>query len=205
MKTKLFILTIILIASAYPQITNQEHIISDGIIYNKIKNTVDTLSIDILKIDFSKKNFSLRIVKANNLLNDKETTSKMVKVLSDSGYNVVAAINADFFEADGEIINNMISEGEFVKAVKFTDSPFNNFVNTQFAVTDKNKFIMEQFVFNGQLMLPNGISEPINRINSKADSNSISLYNLYQGEYTPSYFTNWDIRETGLNIHLYKF
>ena len=200
MKTKLFILTIILIASAYPQITNQEHIISDGIIYNKIKNAVDTLSIDILKIDFSKKNFSLRIVKANNLLNDKETTSKMVKVLSDSGYNVVAAINADFFEADGEIINNMISEGKFVKAVKFTDSPFNNFVNTQFAVTDKNKFIMEQFVFNGQLVLPNGISEPINRINSKADSNSISLYNLYQGEYTPSYFTNWDIRETGLNI-----
>ena len=110
----------------------------------------------------------------------------MVKTLTDSGYNVVAAINADFFEADGEIINNMISEGNFVKAVKFTDSPFNPFVNTQFAITEDNKLLMDQFVFNGQLILPDGISEPINRINSKADSNSVTLYNSFQGEYTPT-------------------
>lgn len=200
MKIKLFILTIILITNLFPQITNQEQIICDGIIYNKIINTIDTLSIDILKIDFSKNDFSLRIVKANNLLNYKETTSEMVRALTDSGYNVVAAVNADFFETDGEILNNMISEGEFVKAVKFTDSPFNNFVNTQFAVTDKNKFIMDQFVFNGQLVLPNGISEPINRINSEADSNSISLYNSYQGNYTPNDSTNWYKCETTLNI-----
>ena len=159
MKMKLIIISILLAISGYPQIKTQEILIDTGIVYKKIINTSDTLSIDILKIDLSTKDYELRTVKANNLLTAKETTSEMVKALIDSGYNVVAAINADFFEADGEIINNMISDGRFIKAVRFTDSPFNSFVNTQFAITDDNKLLMDQFVFNGQLILPNGISE----------------------------------------------
>lgn len=200
MKIKLIIISILIIASAYPQITTSQEIISNGVVHKKIINTIDTLSIDILKIDFSKNDFELRAVKANNLLNDKATTSEMVSALTDSGYNVVAAINADFFEDDGEIINNMISNGRFVKAVKFTDSPFNDFVNTQFAVSDKNKFLMEQFVFSGQLILADGVSESINRINSKVDSNSITLYNSFQGEFTPQSPHNWYTSETPLNL-----
>ncbi|MCK7524294.1 MAG: hypothetical protein MZV64_44990 [Ignavibacteriales bacterium] len=184
MKTKFFIISILLVINAYPQIKIQEQSIDNGIVHKNIINTIDTLSIDLLKIDLSTNGYELRTLKANDLLNSKETTSKMVKTLTDSGYNVVAAINADFFEADGEIINNMISEGNFVKAVKFTDSPFNPFVNTQFAITESKQLLMEQFVFSGQLILPYGISEPISRINSKADSNSVTLYNSFQGEYT---------------------
>ncbi|MCC6256390.1 MAG: hypothetical protein IT276_15865, partial [Ignavibacteriaceae bacterium] len=191
MKIKLIILSILIFAGAYPQTTTSHKIICDGVVHKKIINTIDTLSIDILKIDFSKNNFELRAVKANNLLNDKATTSEMVSALTDSGYNVIAAINADFFEADGELINNMISNGVFVKAVKFTDSPFNDFVNTQFAVTDNKSFLMEQFVFSGRLILADGVSESINRINSKADSNSITLYNSFQGELTPQSTHNW--------------
>ena len=122
MKIKLILISILLTINVYPQINVKEEIIDKGILYKKIINTIDTLSIDILKIDLSTNGYELRTVKANNLLNAKETTSGMVEALTDSGFNVVAAINADFFEADGEIINNMISEGSFVKAVKFTDS-----------------------------------------------------------------------------------
>jgi exopolysaccharide biosynthesis protein len=200
MKTKFFIISILLAINAYPQIKIQESSIDNGIVYKKVINTIDTLSIDILKIDLSTNDFELRTVKANNLLNSKETTSKMVKTLTDSGYNVLAAINADFFEADGEIINNMISDGSFVKAVKFTDSPFNPFVNTQFAITDDNNILLEQFVFSGQLVLPNGISESINRINSKADSNSVTLYNSFQGGFTPTTKDNWIVSEISLEV-----
>lgn len=198
MKIKFIIISIFIAINAYPQIKIQEHSIENGILYKKIINTNDTLSIDILKIDLSTNDYELRTVKANDLLNSKETTSQMVKSLTDSGLNIVAAINADFFEADGEIINNMISEGKYVKAVKFTDSPFNPFVNTQFAITKDKKLLMEQFVFSGQLILPDGISEPINRINSKADSNSITLYNSFQGEYTPTAKVNWFVSEISL-------
>lgn len=200
MKIKLIIISILIIASSYPQTTTSQKIICDGVVHKKIINTIDTLSIDILEIDFTKNNFELRAVKANNLLNDKATTSEMVSVLTDSDYNVISAINADFFEDDGEIINNMIFNGRFVKAVKFTDSPFNDFVNTQFAVTDDKIFLMEQFVFSGQLILTDGVSESINRINSKADSNSITLYNSFQGEFTPQSPHNWYMSETPLNL-----
>jgi exopolysaccharide biosynthesis protein len=200
MKIKLIIISILLAINVYPQIKTQEISIDTGIVYKKIIHTIDTLSIDILKIDISTNNYELRTVKANNLLNARQTTSEMVKALSDSGYNVVAAINADFFEADGEIINNMISDGRFIKAVRFTDSPFNPFVNSQLAITDNDKLLMDQFVFNGQLILPNGISEQINRINSKADSNSIILYNSFQGECTPTVKDNWYVSELSLTV-----
>ena len=195
MKTKSILVALLFVITVYPQITVYEEIVDDGVVYTKIINTIDTLSINILKIDILNNKYELKSVKANNLLNSKETTSGMVKSLTDSGYNVIAAINADFFEADGEIVNNMISGGEFVKAVKFTDSPFNPFVNTQFAITEANKFLVEQFVFSGQLILPNGAIESINRINSLSDSNSISLYNSFQGDSTPAPKDNWYVSE----------
>lgn len=195
MKTKLLLISLLLVITVYPQIKEHEEIIEDGLVYRKIINTLDTLSINILKIKLANNNFELRSVKADNLLNSKETTSGMVKSLTDSGYNIIAAINADFFEADGEIVNNMISDGIFVKAVKFTDSPYNPFVNTQFAITDENKILLEQFVFNGEVILPNGTVESINRINSLPDSNSISLYNSFQGDSTPLAKDSWYVSE----------
>ncbi|HCY77537.1 MAG TPA: hypothetical protein DHV28_16605 [Ignavibacteriales bacterium] len=200
MKIKFIFISILLAINVQSQIKIQEHSIDDGIVHKKIINTIDTLSIDILKIDLSTNKYELRTVKANNLLNSKKTTSGMIKSLTDSGYKVIAAINGDFFESDGEIINNMISQRKFVKGVRFTDSPFNPFVNTQFAVIDNGKLLMDQFVFNGQLILPDGISEPISRINSIADSNSISIYNSFQGKFTPTKKENWYISEIPLNI-----
>jgi exopolysaccharide biosynthesis protein len=198
MKIKLVIDSLLLISNVYSQINVKEEVIENGIVYKKIINKVDTLSIDILKINIATNNYELRTVKANILLNSKETTTEMVKSLENLGYDVLAAINADFFEADGEIVNNMISDGKFVKAVKFTDSPFNPFVNSQFAITIGNKFLMEQFVFNGQLILPNGNAESIERINSTPDSNCVMLFNSFQGEKTPLAKDKWYVSEISL-------
>ena len=160
MKTKIVFICFLFLSTQFPQIRVMQETYANGILHKQIVNTIDTLSIDILKIYLPTKEYELRTVKANNLLNSRETTSGMVESLTDSGYNVIAAINADFFEADGEIVGNMISEGDFVKAVKFTDSRFNPFVNSQFAVTDDNKLLIEQFVFNGQLFY---LMEPLNK------------------------------------------
>lgn len=196
MKLLVSILLILLFTTTNAQIKIVEQIISQGVVYKKIVNSTDTLSIDILKINLSEDKYVIRSVKAKNLLNQRETTTDMAKALNDSGYNVIAALNADFFEIDGELVNNMISEGEFVKAVKFTDSPFNQFVNSQFAVTYDNKLMVEQFVFSGNIIFPDGTIETISRINSKADSNSITLYNSFQGERTPLASEGWIVTET---------
>lgn len=196
---KLIAVLLLCSTTIYSQIELKEQIIDNGIIYKKIINVKDTLSIDVLKIDFSKGNYSIKSVKANNLLGARETTSRMIKEFSDSCNLVIAAINADFFEADGEVVNNMIYEGEFVKAVKFTDSPYNNFVNTQFAITKNNEPLIEQFVFSGNIIFSDGTIESINRINSTVDSNSISLFNKFQGVKTPSAPENWSVSETILS------
>ena len=172
-----------------------EKIVFPGVVHKTIINSTDTLMINVLKINLSQGNYYLSSVKAKNLLDERETTSDISKALSDSGYQVIAALNADFFEQDGEVINNMISEGKFVKAVKFTDSPFNTFVNSQLAITYDNKLLLEQFVFSGNVFFPDGTIEEIRRINSKADSNSITIYNSFQGNYTPVVPEKWAVSE----------
>lgn len=173
------------------QIKIEEKEIDKGIIHKIIINPDDTLLINILKIDIRSSDYTLHSIKAGNKLSAREKTSDMVRLYNDSSFNIIAAINADFFEADGEVVNNMISSGEFVKAVKFSDKKFIPFVATQFAVANDNQLLMEQFVFKGDLILPGGIVEEVNRINSNADSNSITIYNSYQGNVTPAVPVHW--------------
>ena len=172
-----------------------EKIVFPGVVHKTIINSTDTLMINVLKVNLSQGRYYLSSVKAKNLLNEREKTSDISKALSDSGYQVIAALNADFFEQDGEVINNMISEGKLVKAVKFTDSPFNTFVNSQLATTYDNKLLLEQFVFSGNVFFPDGTIEEIRRINSKADSNSITIYNSFQGNCTPVVPEKWAVSE----------
>lgn len=193
------ILLLLFYSINFAQIKTEEKIIGDGISYKKIINSSDTLLINILTIDLSKNTYQISGIKAKNLLNEKLETSEMVETLEDSGFEVIAAINADFFEQDGEVINNMIADGEIVKATKFSDSPFNTFVNSQFAITRDNKLYIDKFVFSGFVVLPDGTVEPIKRINSKADSNSISLYNKFQGEQTPAAPDYWSVVEFNLD------
>lgn len=188
---RLIIVLLFYFTSVFPQVNVQETQITDGVIHKRIVNINDTLVINILKVDIKKPDLSLLCVKANELLNTKETTSQMANRYKLSGYDVIATINGDFFEADGEVVSNMISNGEIVKAVKFSDSPFNPFTNSQFACDDEDNLFIDQFVFSGNLILPNGNVEEIRRVNSKADSNSITLYNNFQGKTTPPSSRDW--------------
>ncbi|MCL6493573.1 MAG: phosphodiester glycosidase family protein [Ignavibacterium sp.] len=188
---KLLTIFFLSIYSIFPQINVQETQITDGVVHKRIVNQSDTLVINILKVDIKRPDLTIRAVKANELLGTKETTSQMFERYRLSGFNVIAAINADFFEADGEVVSNMISNGEIVKAVKFSDSPFNEFTNSQFAVDSDDNLFVDQIVYSGNIILPNGISEEIHRINSKPDSNSIILYNRFQGKITPDLPKEW--------------
>jgi hypothetical protein len=199
MRLKLFLIFFPFFISSFAQIIIEEKEISPGVIHKKIINKTDTLLINILSADISNNEYFLFGKKANNKLSARELTSKMAVEFIDSGYNVIVAINADFFESDGNLVSNMISEGEIVKAAENSDSPFNEFANSQFAFTYDNKVLIEQFNFKGILILPAGMKLEIHRINSAADSNSIMLYNSFQGKYTPAEKLNWPMTEIGLN------
>ncbi len=162
-----------------------------GITHEKIINKKDKLVINILKIDLKNNNYEIEALKANNLLKAKETTSEMSKRVSAEGTKVVAAVNADFWLNDGEIINNMISNGNFVKAIADHSDDKLKRIFPQFALTKDNKPLIDKFNFDGKLLLKNGIVEKISRINSRTDSSSITLYNYYQGEHSPKIRNGW--------------
>ncbi len=168
-----------------------------GVIHKKIISEKDTLVANVLIADLKENNFTLKSFKHESKLFSKETTSGMFEELIDSGYNVIAGINSDFFENDGDLINNMISDGVFIKGVKFSDSPFNDYANSQFCLTNDNKPYIEQFVFDGSVIFPNGVIEKISRINCRTDSNSFTIYNKHHGDYTPEKL-KWNLLETVL-------
>jgi len=186
---------LILCTSIFCQTDIKERNIETGVIHKRIVDQTDTLIINVLKADLSK-GYDIINVKANHSLKGREKTSSMVEACSES-LTVIAAVNADFFESDGELINNFITENKFIKATRFTDSK-RQFVHSQFAFTEDNKPYIEQFVFSADLVLPDKSTEKINRINSLTDSNSITLYNSFQGELTPTVSPNWWMTEIEL-------
>ncbi len=178
------------------EITTTE--IYPGIIHEQIINKHDRLVINILKIDLKNDSYEIEALKANDLLKSKETTSQLSKRISDEGHFVIAAINGDFWLEDGEIINNMISNGKFVKATAGHSDDKQQRIFPQFAFTIHGKPLIEKFDFAGKLFLNKGTIEKINRINSRTDSSSITLYNYFQGDETPKANKNWNLFEAVL-------
>lgn len=197
MKTMLlFILLLICCGLIYPQTEIRENEIEPGVTHTKIINEKDTLVINILSADIKSYPYTLLNIKAGNSLKGRETTSSMAEAVSES-LHVLAAVNADFFESDGELINNCISEGRFIKATRYTDRK-RQWVHSQFALTEGNKPFVEQFVFSADLILPDRSIEKILRINSITDSNGITIYNSFQGETTPETPEKWRMSEIEL-------
>lgn len=162
--------------------------LAPGIIHSKIFRAYDTLSINILRIDLRQGDYYLRAAKAHDRLLGREKTSQMASRFSDSTHEVLGAVNADFFDMKtGEVENNMVIEGQFLKALRIADSPFDpkHKIHSQFAFTYNKKPLIGKFSFAGEVLMPDRSINEINRINSKADSNSLTLYNFYQGEETP--------------------
>ncbi len=168
-----------------------------GLTYKKIINREDSLSANVLEINLKENNFYIDAIKAEDRMKAREKTSSMLKRFNEPNRKVVAGVNADFFNMHtGENENNLVINGTIAKGLNITDSPYDSFNNnhSQFAITFDNKPAIERFGFVGSVFYKNK-SLMIKRINSDADSNSITLYNKYQGQTTPSSRNNWSIEE----------
>ncbi len=174
---------------------SKENQIEPGIVYKQIIDKVDTLSIHILTLDLKNEYYSIIAMKANDSLLGKETTSSMVKKLKDKNYKVIAALNSDFFKIKygGEPENNLVINGEFVKGNQVTDSEYDlvDKIHYQFGITKDNQPFIEKFKFYGEILTKDKTKINVNRINAQTDSNSLTLYNKYQGSATPKSKDTW--------------
>ena len=163
--------------------------VAGGILHSEVINSKDTLVINILEINLDSCGCSLNTVKANKKIVGLQQTSIMA-----SGDTVPAAINADFFEADGSIINNMISDGFIIKAL--SEAPYDKGGTTysQIAFDECRKPYIERFSFDGTLIAGNN-EYRIYGINTPVKKDALVLFNYY-----------YDTRSLPKDkIHLLKF
>jgi hypothetical protein len=142
---------------------------------------------NVLEIDLRQPGLVLRGVRAHDSFRGRETVSSMVARYQGPG-RVVGAVNADFFNirTTGESENNVVVEGEFLKGVKVTDSPYDTFdtIHSQFGVDWQNHPLLERFVFDGQLSAPNRPTTKVDGLNSWPDNNALVLYTAAFGDST---------------------
>ena len=96
---------------------------------------------------------TLHHVRAHDQLRTRERPSDMVKRREAAGEQVLAAVNADFFDLkSGENENNQVIAGEWWKGVKVTESPFDTFDNAhaQFGLDSANHPLLDRFLFEGE-------------------------------------------------------
>lgn len=142
--------------------------------YRYVYNSIPC-NINIIEINSTDKNYSILSVKSSNKIhNSREKVSDIVK--RNRNKNITIGINADFFYPDGDIVNNQIAEGEFVKGTKSNRS--------QIAFTFSNEPFINIFSFSGKLILKDNKEISIDALNQKRGFDSIVIYNKYWGNST---------------------
>jgi hypothetical protein len=147
-----------------PGIARAQHVTKDvvavdtvapGVVHSAILRVQGPWTVHVVAIDLRGGRYRLTSARAQDSLRGRERTSDMVRRARSKGLDVVAAINADFFDlrGDGANENNQMIGGRVLKGVPVTDSPFDTFRNahTQFAMTTGNRPVMDRFVYSGTI------------------------------------------------------
>lgn len=124
--------------------------------------------IHVLRVDLRRADLAVRQVRAHDRLVSRERVSAMAARRAAGGEQVVAAVNADFFDlATGASENNVVIDGEWWRGVRITDSPYDTFdnVHAQFALDDDRRPLVGRFAFDGWVRTPKA-SVPLITLNA---------------------------------------
>ncbi|NOY77186.1 MAG: phosphodiester glycosidase family protein [Calditrichaeota bacterium] len=141
-----------------------------GVTFSAIQDTTVPRRIFVLKIDLTRPELQLHTVKAKNRLLGLATVSAMVH--SFKRENVLAAINADFFNKTGCPVNLQVQRGE-----PLTD-PISYPV---FGFTTSGKPFIRRLSFRGELLAPKG-TFPIGGINRQWHPDELVYFNAFFGD-----------------------
>lgn len=153
-------------------------------------------TINVVEVDLRRRDIAVEAVHAFDSLRGRERPTAMVARVA-AGTPVFAAVNADFFDLKtGENENNQVVNGEILKAVPVTDSPFDSLhtIHTQFGMTCSGRPAMERFAFTGAVLTPppSVAVLPLQAINYRPRGDATVLYTVAYGT-TP---TDSDSRST---------
>lgn len=131
--------------------------VAAGVVHRRLVANQGPFTINVVEVDLRRRDLAVAAMHAFDSLRGRERTTDMVAALRASGTTVLAAVNADFFDLKtGENENNQVVDGEILKAVQVTDSPFDSLhsIHTQFGMTCAGRPVMERFAFSGIVLTP---------------------------------------------------
>ena len=155
--------------AASDSVTSRE--VGPGVTFRRITQAGGPWRLSVLEVDLRRSDLSVRGARACDALLGRERPSAIARRLRQEGVNVVATLNADFFDlrgGTGLTEGNVIIDGEIVKAVTVTESPFDEFdnVHTQFGITTMGKPVIDRFHLTGHVRTPSG-EWPLTAVNAR--------------------------------------
>lgn len=122
--------------------------VAPGISYRCLYVKEGPWAIHVVSIDLAARRYAVEGARAHGAMLGRERVTDMVQRLRARHDTPLVAINADFFSLrTGEVENNTVIRGEWVKGAVITDSPHDAFDNahTQFAVDDRGRPLIGRF------------------------------------------------------------
>src|SRR5690348_13225015 len=170
--------------------------VAAGVVHRRLVAMQGPFTINVVEVDLRRRDIAVEAVHAFDSLRGRERPTAMVARVA-AGTPVLAAVNADFFDLKtGENENNQVVNGEILKAVPVTDSPFDSLhtIHTQFGMTCSGRPAMERFAFTGAVLTPppSVAVLPLQAINYRPRGDATVLYTVAYGT-TP---TDSDSRST---------
>src|SRR5687767_7445502 len=132
-----------------------------GVTLRRIVRPAGPWILSVLEVELRRPEIEVKGVRACDNLLGRERPAAIARRLRHEGVDVVGILNADFFDlrgGTGATESNVVIDGEIVKAVTVTESPFDAFdnVHTQFAITTRGAPVLERFRLKGLVRTPSG-------------------------------------------------
>lgn len=127
--------------------------VAPGINYRCLYVREGPWAIHVVSIDLAARRYAVEGARAHGAMLGRERITDMVQRLRAGSDTPLVAINADFFSLrTGEVENNTVIQGDWVKGVVISDSPHDEFDNahTQFAVDDRGRPLIGRFELHGE-------------------------------------------------------
>ncbi|MCD6234254.1 MAG: phosphodiester glycosidase family protein [Candidatus Marinimicrobia bacterium] len=130
--------------------------------------------IHVVTVCLSTPSVTVETIKAGNQLRALEKTSSMVSRFDG---NVVAAVNADFFQGDGMPVGAQVIQGELIK---------NPTIRSVFGITNTKEPFIQIVKLDAFLLTPENIRYEISYVNGARNKDNLVMFTPFVGTESPA-------------------
>ena len=154
--------------------------IAPGVTLRRVVRPEGPWVIHALAVDLTNRDIAVQAERACDRLMGRERPSAISRRLNASGMEVLAAINAGFFDLEGgsgATVGNVVVEGEIAQASGATNgsAPRRRPVRSQLAIERDGRPVIARFTLAGRVRTPRG-RWPIAALNEPPAPDAVTLY-----------------------------